>query len=70
MKRGIYVFPGVYALDRETGEPTPYLMIFGYTDKSGLIPEPIVGVNVSKMPEGEGVPYEYRKKKFRQSREN
>jgi hypothetical protein len=60
MKVGeLYVWPGCFRIDRETGQVTGYLMSFHYSANGGLWPKPVLGVNVSKMPEGEGVPTSY-----------
>jgi len=57
MKVGeLYVWPGVFRIDRKTGKATDWLMPFHYSANGALWPKPVVGVNVSKMPEGEGVP--------------
>jgi len=51
----LYVFPGVYRIDLKTKQVTSWHMPFHYSKNGTLWPRPIVGVNVSKMPEGEGV---------------
>jgi len=70
MKIGsFYVWPECFTLDRD-GRPTTWLQIFAYCENGGLWPPPIVGVNVSKMPQGEGVSTEYIHRKFAEAKRN
>lgn len=50
-----YVWPGCFTLDLQ-GRPSQHLRIFGIMEGGKLWPDPVVGVNVSKEPEGEGIP--------------
>ncbi len=65
-----YVWPSVYRIDPDTSRVTSWLMIFAIAPNGGLWPKPVVGVNVSKMPQGEGVPTSYIHGKFAEAKRN
>ncbi len=71
MKAGeLYIWPGCFRIDAKTGQVTDWLMPFFYCDNGGLIPKPTVGVNVSKMPQGEGIPTKYIHRMYEASKTN
>jgi len=50
----LYVWPDCYIIECDTGRITSTLMIFCYLADGSLYPNPVLGVNVTRMPEGEG----------------
>jgi len=66
----LYVWPDCYQISKETREPTLWHAMFFYESDGNLWPRPIVGVNCSKMPEGEGTLCEVVRARYKQARES
>lgn len=52
-----YVWPGCFTIDLH-GQPSRHLKLFIVMPFGRLWPRPVVGVNVSKLPIGEGISLE------------
>ena len=70
MKVGeFYVFRDCYRIDKD-GKTLDTLAIFRYSENEMLWPEPRVGINCTKMPEGEGTSTKEVHRRFELAKRN
>jgi len=63
----LYIWAGCFMIDK-IGRTLSTLALFAYCENGELWPPPIVGVNVSKMPQGEGT--KERRRQFGMAKRN